>query len=60
MGFRRMLKRNALKKAKALEREAHRGEKYDDKLGCWVPSPLPIRKYENRKIERHIKRYKEV
>lgn len=56
MGFSRMLKRNAFKKRQAIEKAKHRGERFDVKIGKWVEAKMPIRKYEDRKIERHLKR----
>lgn len=51
-----MLKRNAFKKRQAIEKAKHRGERFDVKIGKWVEAKMPIRKYEDRKIERHLKR----
>lgn len=55
MGFKRMIEREAMKKALVEEKERHRakGEKWDKYLYKWVPIKSPIRKYINRKSDRH-------
>ena len=55
MGFKRMVEREAIKKALLQEKEKHqaKGEKWDKYLRKWVPIKLPVRKYNDRKHDRH-------
>jgi|GEM_PF-4782959 len=53
MRFKRMIEREQMKKQKAREKALHPGMKMN--RGKWVIAPQPIRKYFNRKIERHSK-----
>lgn len=55
MRFKRMVEREAIKKALVEEKERRRakGEKWDRYSYKWVPIKSPIRKYINRKHARH-------
>lgn len=56
MRFLRIMERlEKQKEAKQIKRE-HHGQRYDEKLGVWVDRPKPIRKYQDRKIERKNKK----